>query len=149
MAWDYQREEKHFDAIPEGKYRVRVKSVEKAVSSKGNDMITIQLDVSGFSKKIFHYITFLPDNPKLTNAKLTEFYDSFKDIPEGSKDLNSWVGKVGACCIKHEDYNDQTRERVSYFIEASKQDSLPPWVEKADEFITVPASEVSDDIPFI
>ena len=49
MAWSYQRQEQSFDVIPEGKYRVRIKSAEKAVSKTGRDMIVLQLNVSGYS----------------------------------------------------------------------------------------------------
>ena len=43
MAWEFKREEsKGFEPIPEGKYRIRDKSAEKAVSKAGKDMITLQ-----------------------------------------------------------------------------------------------------------
>ena len=40
MAWEYKREEQKFQTLPEGKYRIRIKSVDKAISkSSGNDML--------------------------------------------------------------------------------------------------------------
>lgn len=149
MNWDFKREEsKGFEPIPEGKYRIRVKSAERAVSKAGKDMITLQFEVSGQSRIVYYYIVFLPETPQVTNGKLTQFYDSFKDIPEGSTDLASWVGKVGACMIKHREYNGNKKEEISYFIKADKQDDLPPWVDKSQEFIKVDAGAVPD-VPFI
>lgn len=124
MAWNFKREEQQFPQLPEGKYRIRVKSAEKAVSKKGNDMLALQFDVSGSSQILYHYITFLEDRPEITNRMLTSFFDSFKDIPEGDLSMVNWEGKVGACMIKHD---DDGRARLSYFIAADKQGDLPPW----------------------
>lgn len=135
MAWQFQREEQQFPQIPEGRYRIRIKSAEKAASSKGNDMIILQFEVSGYPQILYHYITFLEDKPEITNRMLTQFFDSFAGIPEGDLNMQNWLGKVGACTVKHDDYNDQTRSKVGYFIPANKQDDLPPW--KTDSGITV------------
>ena len=129
MAWDYHREEQHFEPLPEGKYRIRIKAVEKAMSQNGNDMLVFQFEVSGSNKILYHYLVFLNDRPEITNGKLTQFFDSFKDIKDGDFDILNWVGKVGACMIKHEVYNGEKRERISYFIKADKQGDLPPWQE--------------------
>lgn len=157
MAWDYKREERKFEALPEGKYRVRIREADKAISKKGNDMLVLQLNVSGSAKVLYHYIVFMDDRPEITNQKLTEFFDSFKDIPEGDFNMNNWIGKVGACVIKHEEYNGEQRERISYFIRADKQGDLPPWKEvdgnkpklnipANDEFIPVDGMDL--DVPF-
>jgi len=157
MAWEYKREERKFEVLPEGKYRVRIKEADKAISKKGNDMLVIQLNVSGSAKVLYHYIVFMDDRPEITNQKLTEFFDSFKDIPEGDFNMANWIGKVGACVIKHEEYNGEQRERISYFIRADKQGDLPPWKEvsgnapklnipKTDEFISTEGMDL--DVPF-
>jgi len=131
MAWNYERNEsKGFKPIPEGKHRVRIKSAEKAQSkNSGNDMIALQLEVSGHTGLLFHYIVFMPDKPDVTNRNLTQFFDSFKDIPDGSFDLAQWVGKVGAAQVKHEEYNGDTKARIHYFIKAQDAADLPAWVE--------------------
>ena len=136
MAWNYQREEQHFEPLPEGRYRIRIKAVQKAQSSKGNDMLVLQFDVSGSAKTLYYYIVFMPDKPEITNGKLTQFFDSFKDIKDGDFDILNWVGKVGACMIKHELYNGEKRERISYFIKADKQKDLPPWQEETTSSVT-------------
>ena len=59
--------------------------------------------------------------------------------------------------IKHEEYNGEQRERISYFIRADKQGDLPPWKEvdgnkpklnipANDEFIPVDGMDL--DVPF-
>jgi hypothetical protein len=131
MAWEYQRteSENNFKPIPEGVHRVRVAEVEKAVSKNGNDMLKIKLDVSGYPGYLFHHIVFMPDRKDITNRMLTSFYDSFKDIKDGELDLSKWKGKVGACKVKHEEYNGEMQARVHYFVEANKQGDLPAWKE--------------------
>lgn len=129
MAWSYKREEQTFAPIPEGQYRIRIKSAEKAISKSGNDMLTLQFEVSGSSQILYHYIVFLDDRPEITNRMLTQFFDSFSGIPEGDFDMRKWIGKVGACRVKHDEYDGTKRAKLSYFISADKQDSLPPWRE--------------------
>lgn len=131
MAWNYQREETSFAPLPEGKYRIRVSGVEKAQSKNGNEMLVLKFDVSGSAKTLYYYIVFMPDKPEITNGKLTQFFDSFKDIKDGDFEILNWIGKVGACMIKHEEYNGEKRERISYFIKADKQKDLPPWQESS------------------
>lgn len=151
MSWNYQRNESQtFKPIPEGKHRIRIKSAEKAVSSKGNDMLSLQFEVSGYSGTLFHYITFLNETPEITNRMLTQFFDSFKDIGDGDFNMQSWIGKVGACVVKHEEYNGNVNAKVSWFIHADKQGDLPPWQEpksKDDEFMEVKQGE-AEDMPF-
>lgn len=150
MAWQYKREESTFKPIPEGKHRIRIKEAEKAVSSNGNDMLVLKFEVSGYSGLIFHHIVFLDDRPEVTNRMLTQFFDSFKDIEDGNFNMQSWVGKVGACVVKHEEWNGNINAKVSWFIKADKQDDLPPWKEPKnadDEFMT-PMPVVQEEMPF-
>lgn len=131
MSWEFKREEsKNFvTPLPEGRHRIRIKSADKAISKNGNDMLALQFDVSGYDVTLYHYIVFMTDRPEITNRNLTQFFDSFKDIPEGEFDISKWIGKVGACNVKHEEYNGNTNAKISYFIHADKQGDLPPWKE--------------------
>lgn len=165
MAWQYKRQERQFPIIPEGEYKIRIRSAEKAVSKSGRDMLSLQFDVSGRNEILYHYIVFLDDKPEITNRMLTQFFDSFKDIADGDFNIRNWIGKVGACKIKHEetDYNGGTTQaRIHYFIEASKQGTLPPWKEPAstekkkdwtdnpaaaDDFMPIPEGADIDGIP--
>lgn len=122
MAWDYKREERKFDEIPVGEHRVRIASAEKATSKNGNEMLTLKLDVSGYSAKIWHHVVFLPDNPQITNRNLTAIFDSF-GIADGDFNLKNWEGKVGGCMTKEDDYGIKVR----YFLSKKKQEQLPAW----------------------
>ena len=128
-AADY--EEQSFKPIPIGDHRVRIASAEEQTSSSGRQMIKLVLDVSGHNATIWHFIVFMPDNQKLTNQKLGELWNSF-GIPQGNFNLSSWVGKVGAAKVKHEDYNGEPSAKIAYFISKSKQDKLPVWQEPSN-----------------
>ena len=123
MAWNFKREETNSftTKIPEGNHRIRIKSADKAVSKSGNDMLVLQFDVSGYTENIFHYITFMPDKPEITNRNLTQFFDAFKDIADGELDTAKWIGKVGACYVKHSEYNGNVNAKVDRFIPTGKQ----------------------------
>ncbi len=158
MAWDFKREENNsFNTnVPEGKHRIRVKSAEKAVSKSGNDMLVLQFDISGYNTILYHYITFMNDKPEITNRMLTAFFDAFKDIDEGDFDMSHWIGKVGACTVKHEEYNGNVNAKLGYFIRADKQGDLPAWKEPSnsnnsgngnDDFKGVP-DDLIKELPF-
>lgn len=153
MSWNYQREESsNFKTnVPEGQHRIRIKSAEKAVSKNGNDMLVLQFEVSGYKSILYHYIVFMPDKAEITNRMLTQFFDSFKDIADGEFDTSKWIGKVGACKVKHEEYNGNVNPKISYFISANKQDSLPPWKEPEYEGLEVDKDgfvTADDNMPF-
>lgn len=151
MAWQFQREEQQFEVIPEGKHRIRIKSAEKSISKNGNDMLALQFEVSGYTSLLYHYIVFLDDRPEITNRMLTQFFDSFAGIPEGDFNIQNWIGKVGACTVKHEDYQGQERAKIGYFIPRDKQGDLPNW-KSADGSVEVDSEgyvhDLDIDVPF-
>ena len=161
MSWNYQREEQaSFKPIPEGNHRIRIASAEKAQSKTGKDMLRLKFDVSGQSGYLFHNIVFLPDRPEITNGNLTRFFDSFKDIGDGNFNLASWVGKIGAATVVHEEYNGDTQARIKYFIHKDRQADLPAWVEperkgngegggngSSNDFVNVPPN-IDEEVPF-
>lgn len=149
MDWNFERAERQFDVLPEGDYRIRVAAVDKAVSKNGNDMLAMQFDVSGRTQMLFHYIVFMKDRPEITNRMLTQFFDSFKDIPEGDFNLQNWIGKVGACRVKHEEYQGNPSAKIRYFIKADKQGDLPPWQEPSSSggFETIAEAD-EGELPF-
>lgn len=159
MAWSYKREESiKFAPLPEGDYRIRIRSADKATSKTGRDMLALQFDVSGSNSILYHYIVFLDDKPEITNRTLTQFFDSFSDIPEGDFNMRNWIGKVGACKVKHEEYNGDMTAKIHYFISGKRKDALPMWKEppnseerrystpaadaaKKDEFVPIPEGD--------
>lgn len=131
INWNFdesQVEEFSFELIPVGKHRVRIETAEETKSKNGNDMIKITMQVSGMSSRLFHYIVFMPDNTQITNSKLAEFWDSF-GIQRGNLNVASWSGKIGACKVKHENYNGDSSAKVSYFLKKKDQETLSPWQE--------------------
>lgn len=158
MAWNFKREEtnNYTTKISEGNHRIRIKTADKAVSKSGNDMLVIQFDVSGYTETIYHYITFMPDKPEITNRNLTQFFDAFKDIADGELDTAKWIGKVGACSVKHSEYNGNVNAKIDRFIPAGKQGDLPAWKEPdgkpapvadADGFMSIP-DNIGEELPF-
>lgn len=123
MAWQFKREEREFEELPEGRYRVMIVDAEMAVSKSGNDMLVIKMVVSGTKRNLWNYITFLDDRPEITNRMLTQFFDSF-GIEGGNFNLNSYIGAVGGCQVKHD---QDGRARVQYFLSKKQQEQLPPW----------------------
>lgn len=147
INWNFdesQVEERSFEVVPVGKHRVRIESAEECTSSKGNDMIKVVMQVSGMAAKLFHYIVFMPDNTQLTNTKLAEFWDSF-GIPKGNLNTATWTGKIGACKVKHEEYNGEPSPKVSYFLRKKDQDALPAWQEPKGIASVSGAPNVSTD----
>ena len=145
-AKDYT--EKAFKPIPVGDHRVRIASAEEQTSSAGNQMIKLVLDVSGYNSTIWHFIVFMPDKKELTNQKLGELWNSF-GIPQGNFNLNSWVGKVGAAKVKHEDRNGEPSAKIAYFISKDRQDKLPAWQDPNSTIGTVAMNPFDDeDLPF-
>jgi hypothetical protein len=146
-AADY--EEQSFKPIPVGDHRVRIASAEEQTSGNGRQMIKLTLDVSGYSSTIWHYIVFMPENQKLTNQKLGEVFNSF-GIQQGNFNLQSWVGKVGAAKVKHEDYNGEPNAKIAYFINKDRQDKLPAWQEpnKTNGVFEEIPTPTDADLPF-
>ena len=152
IQWQFSSadyEEKSFAPIPVGDHRVRIASAEEQTSGNGRQMIKLTLEVSGYSSTIWHYIVFMPDNQKLTNQKLGEVFNSF-GIQQGNFNLQSWVGKVGAAKVKHEDYNGEPNAKIAYFINKDRQDKLPAWQEpnkSSGGFEEIP-TPTDADLPF-
>ena len=148
MDWKFERVEQKFEQIKVGDHRVRIKEVSKQISQNGRDMIKLVFDVSGTNILLYNYIVFMDDRPEITNRKLTQLFDSF-GIEDGNFNLNSWVGKVGAVNVKHD---EEERAVVNYYINKNRQQNLPPWVEGNAETPTPKLGELyevdDDDLPF-
>ena len=121
-------------------------------------MYTITLDVSGYNSKIWYYLVLMPDDREQTDQRLGAFFNSFgitdKRIVDGIE--KTWIGKVGAVRVKHDDYNGETQAKVSYCISKEKQEKLPPWKEpgqaNASPVYPSPTASIPDisdeDMPF-
>ena len=145
MEWKFERVEQKFEALPVGKYRLRIKEAEKAISkNSGNDMLIVTFEVSGSNQTLIHYIPFLADKPEVTNRMLTAFFDSFGI--DGDFNLVNWKGKCGGCQTKLEEFDGNERAKISYFLSKKQQEELPAWQdgEKKKPVLT----PVEEDLPF-
>lgn len=147
MEWKFERVEQKFEALPVGKYRLRIKDAEKAVSkNSGNDMLIVTFEVSGSNQTLMHYIPFLADKPEVTNRMLTAFFDSFGI--DGDFNLANWKGKCGGCQTKMEEYNGEDRAKISYFLSKKQQEDLPAWQDGEKKMPAVTPVDDDNDLPF-
>jgi hypothetical protein len=148
MEWKFERVEAKFEVLPVGKYRLRIKDAEKAISNtSGNDMLVINFEVSGSKQTLRHYIPFLAEKPEVTNRMLTQFFDSFGI--DGDFNLSGWVGKCGGCQTKIEQYNGEDKARINYFLSKRQQEDLPAWQDAGGGAVDGKFEEVSpEELPF-
>ena len=130
MNWNYDANdynENSYVVIPEGIHRARISKAEAKTFSSGREGFAITFDISGYSGKVFYNRVLMEENKQQTNQKLGSLFNSFDIQP--SMDCNTWVGKVGAICIKHEEYQNEKQARFHYCVNRNKQESLPAWKE--------------------
>lgn len=142
-------EEKEFGIIPAGDHRVRIADVEEKTSSKGNDMYEITLEVSGHSSKLWFYLVLDKADPKKTNQRIGDFFNSFGIADNSMGTGKQWIGKVGAVRVRHEEYNGNMSAKVAYCINRKNQDKLPPakFTGAANAVTTLPPVNESE-LPF-
>jgi hypothetical protein len=146
-----QYQERNFELIPVGDYRLRIAEVTEKTFKSGNAGYEFTMDVSGHGSKVWYYLVLDSSNPAQTNQRIGEFFDSFgiKGTAMGSG--KQWVGAVGAGRIKHDEYNGKTSAKVAYLIARNRQDKLPAWQNSGTPTGTpTPTSqvEIPSDLPF-
>ena len=144
--WNYQREDSRTDAL-KGKYRCVIVDVEETTSkTSGLPMIVVTVRPSGTKFKVK---TSIVKNDKF-NKNMTQFYDSFPEIPEGTFNFVEWVGCEGAAEFGED---EQGYTRLKWFISAQKTESLPPFEgEKPERQVVTKIDELDDDddeLPFM
>lgn len=141
-----QYQERNFELIPVGDYRLRIADVTEKTFKSGNPGYEITMDVSGHASKVWFYLVLDNSNHAQTNQRLGEFFDSFgiKTFTTGTG--KQWVGAVGAGRIKHDEYNGKTSAKVAYLIARNRQDKLPAWQGQA-QTQAAPAAQAQVDIP--
>ena len=135
-AQDYTETE--FSIIPAGDHRVRISDVEEKVSSKGNEMYEITLAVNGHNSKLWFYLVLDQNDPKKTNQRIGDFFNSFGITTSAMGSGKQWVGKTGAVRVKHEEYNGNMSAKVAYVISRKNQDKLEPWKTMTSNGIAIP-----------
>ena len=148
MNWTFdpsQYNERNFELIPVGDYRLRIAEVTEKTFKSGNSGYEITMDVSGHASKVWFYLVIDPSNPAQTNQRIGEFFDSFAINGVSMGSGKQWVGAVGAGRIKHDEYNGKTSAKVAYLIARNRQDKLPMWQNVGAT--VAPAAQVQVEIP--
>lgn len=157
-------EDMDFPIIPEGDHRIRIEDVTEKTFRSGNDGYELVLSVSGHNSRLWHYLSINNADFDATNKRFGDFFNSFGITDYRLEHYKSWVGKVGAGKVSHEEYEGEKRAKVRYFISRARQDKLPPWKEPGTGFAatsgtaatsapapaSVPFAELPDDgdLPF-
>lgn len=129
INWGFEEVESEYTPLPQGTYRCRISTAEETQTKTGKPMISLMLDVSGHTQKIFYNLVFDSAHASIVNQKLQSIYDSF-DIPRGNVNAQEWVGKVGAFKTRQEkDQYGNDRTGVHYFLSRKQATNLPGWQE--------------------
>lgn len=158
IDWNFNPQdynENTFAPIPEGDHRCRIEEVVEKKYSSGKTGLQLTLAISGYNSKVWFYLVLDPANVQRTNQTIGSIYSSFGITDTNLSHYASWVGKVGACRIKHEEYNGEKTAKVRFFLtqdQATKK-NLPAWkepegVKKQDDFATAGFTVTADDVPF-
>ena len=140
--------ESAFTIIPVGDHRVRIVDVAEKNFNSGNDGFEITFSVNGYSSKIWFYLVLDRNDPKKTNQRIGDFFNSFAIADYDLSHYRNWIGKVGAVRVKHEDYNGTTSAKVAFVINRKNQDKLEPWKEVGGTTAPAGVSVSRDDLPF-
>ena len=128
--WNFdpnQYEEKEgFSIIPVGDHRVRIEDVISKQSKSGRDMFEVTLAVSGHNSRLWYYLVLDPADPKKTNQRIGDFFNSFGITDYNMANYPRWKGKVGAVRVVHEEYNGEQQAKVRFCLNRKNQDKLPP-----------------------
>ena len=144
-------EEQNFQIIPVGDHRARIFDVVARTFSSGNEGYEITLSVNGHGSKIWYYLVLDKNDPKKTNQRIGEFFNSFGITDHNMGDGRQWVGKAGAIRVKHEEYGGKMTAKVAYVISRKNQDKLEPWKDNggaAAPTVNVQPVINESDLPF-
>lgn len=149
MDWNYTREENERQSAIVGKYRVVITDAYETVTGEksknpGTPMIVVKLRPSGRGFSLSYRI----QKNDWFNRKMTEFFDSFPEIKEGSFEFMEWIGCEGAAMLKE---GNSGYTEVAYLIDAVKAADLPPFEGEKPERQKVTSlneTDDDDDLPF-
>lgn len=126
-----------FDPLPIGEYQFTISAAEEKVSSNGNDMIVLTLDIDrpeGGIAKVWTNLTFTPKAMGIVKSACDAMGLGDK-VRSGELSAEDFLGAMGRCKLKHEEYQGVVRERVHYFIPGGKPAAKPVVDEIKDEDI--------------
>lgn len=150
-AWTFDPnmyEEQDFQIIPVGDHRVRIEDVVEKTFNSGNEGYEITLAVNGHNSKLWHYLVLDRNDPKKTNQRIGDFFNSFGITELALGSGKQWIGKVGAVRVKHEEFNGNMSAKVAYVINRKKQDKLAPWKDMGTPAAAPAVTVDASDLPF-
>ena len=124
-----------FAPIPAGDHRVRINDVVEKTFGSGNDGFEIILDVSGHSSKLWYYLVLDRADPKKTNQRIGQFFESFGIGDFDMSHYRGWIGKIGGVRVKHEEYNGEQKAKVAFVLSKKNQEKLPAWKGNASDYV--------------
>ena len=144
MEWTYKRD----DSAPSAKTGVRrcvIMDVEEATSkTSGKPMIVVTVKPSGSNAKVKVYFV----KNEYFDRNMTQFYESFTSIPEGSFNFVEWIGAEG---IANFGLSDRGYLEVKWWVSPERCGELPPFEGEKPTQQTVehftPVGD-TDDMPF-
>jgi len=112
-------------------------------------MYEITFEVSGHNSKLWFYLVLDQNDPKKTNQRIGDFFNSFGITTPAMGTGKQWIGKVGAVRVKHEEYNNNMSAKVAYCINRKNQDKLPPAKFSGAAVTPAPMAPIADEeLPF-
>lgn len=142
-ATEYKKEQSQ-RVLPEGKYKVKITDVEKAISrNTGKSMWVFSTEVQDKNFKGYQHKYWLVLDSQYINSKIGDLIMSCAITPMPTKVTeNIFKGKIAYIKTKNEVGDDgEVRSRLARFVTPPKQESLMEVPEDVQ-----PVSE--DDIPF-
>jgi hypothetical protein len=94
--------------------KVKITGTQYKNSKAGNRMIALTLETPS-GERIYHYITFIPDKPDITNRMLDNFFKGFK-IKSGNFEFSEWLGQEAEAELADEEWNGRTYKKVKFFV---------------------------------
>ena len=140
----YQRQEQA--STPRvGKLRCAIVDVQESTSkASGRPMLVVTVQPSNSKAQVKTYIV-KNDN---FNRNLTQLYDAFPSIPEGSDNFVEWIGAIGAADFA---IDDRGYLKVKWFVTPDKVANLPPFEGDVpqQQLVTKIGDDVAEDgLPF-
>ena len=141
-------EERSFEPLPAGNYRMRIDNVDQKMSKSGNPYWQIELAVSGDNRKIWHTITYMKDNMKMTGEKLKAFFAAFGITNYDLNQWQKWAGHTGGARTKIVPAQNgyEAKADIHYFLKPEETAKLPAWQEPSNGLMAgVPAGGFQPD----
>lgn len=143
-ASEYQKEQSN-RVLPEGKYKVKITDVEKAISrNTGKNMWVFSTEIQDKNFKGYQHKYWLVLDSQYINSKIGDLIMSCAITPMPTKVTeNLFKGKIAYIKTKNEVGDDgETRSRLARFVAPPKQDNLFEVPEDRTPVVS------EDDIPF-